>query len=297
MKKTLLVLLLILISQHGWSQDYKSEFLKYCETNDTINQLKVLEKWEAENPTDAELFTSYFNYHFMKAKKEILSMSKTQTSDVALGLVDSLGQNAGFIGSEMYYDLIEAEKGLKRIDQGIARYPNRLDMRFGKIYVLGELKNWEEFTSEIIKTIDAHAADENRWTWTDNEKHEITTKDFLLDIQNYQLTLYDSGEDRLLANMRRIANKVLAHYPDHIESLTNLSLTYLLTGEYDKGIEPLLRAEKLNPEDYIVLINIARTYRIKNETEKAIAYYEKVIQYGNEDAKQFAQKQLAEIKK
>ena len=53
--------------------------------------------------------------------------------------------------------------------------------------------------------------------------------------------------------MRKIANKVLEIYPNHIESLSNLSITYLLTGEYDKGIEPLLQAEKINPKIILYL--------------------------------------------
>jgi len=41
MKKIFGTLIVILISQIGFSQDYQSEFQKFCETNDTINQLKT----------------------------------------------------------------------------------------------------------------------------------------------------------------------------------------------------------------------------------------------------------------
>lgn len=75
MKKILGILIVILIFQIGFGQDYQSEFQKYCETNDTINQLKVLIKWKDENPKDADLFTSFFNYHFMKSRKEVLALS------------------------------------------------------------------------------------------------------------------------------------------------------------------------------------------------------------------------------
>jgi hypothetical protein len=74
MKKILGTLLAILISQIGFSQNYQSDFQKFCQTNDTINQLKVLTEWNSAKPKDAELYTSYFNYHFMKSKQEYLTM-------------------------------------------------------------------------------------------------------------------------------------------------------------------------------------------------------------------------------
>ncbi|MBL4643416.1 MAG: tetratricopeptide repeat protein [Flavobacteriaceae bacterium] len=297
MKRILGTLIAILISQIGFSQDYQSEFQKYCQTNDTINQLKVLTEWNLANPKDAELYTSYFNYHFMKSKQEILVMSKDEPNGESLILKDSLNKTAGFLESKIHFDQKELEKAISKIDQGITLYPNRLDMRFGKIYVLGEVSDWKNFTSEIQKTIEYSAKNENNWTWTNNEKYDGGEKEFLLDIQNYQLQLYNTGNDDLLKNMREIANTVLEFYPNHIESLSNLSITYLLTGEYDKGIEPLLRAEKINPKDYIVLGNIAQGYKLKGDKKKAIEYYKKTVEYGDDRAIEFAKQQIIELKK
>ena len=192
---------------------------------------------------------------------------------------------------------LKLKKGLNKIDEGIKLYPNRLDMRFGKIYALGEIQNWNYFTSEIIKAINHSSVNDNNWSWTNFETRTGGEKDFLLDIQTYQLQLYDNGNDSLLKNMREIANEVLKYYPTHIESLSNLSITYLLTGEFDKGIEPLLIAEKINPEDFIVLSNIAQGYKLKGDNKKAIEYYEKTIKYGDERAKDYAAKQIEELKK
>jgi tetratricopeptide (TPR) repeat protein len=297
MKKILGTLIAILISQIGFSQDYQSEFQKYCQTNDTINQLKVLNKWQSEKPNDAELYTNYFNYHFMKSRQEVLAMSTDEPNGESLVLKDSLNQTAGFLGSEIHYKQTELKKGFNIIDKGIGLYPNRLDMRFGKIYALGEVFDWKNFTSEIIKTVKYSSTNNNAWTWTNNEKYDGGKDEFLLDIQNYQLQLYNTGNDGLLTNMREIANEILKYYPNHIESLSNLSITYLLTGEYDKGIEPLLKAEKLNPKDYIVLANIAQGYKLKGDKKTAIEYYEKTIEFGDEKAKVFAKKQIEELKK
>jgi tetratricopeptide (TPR) repeat protein len=296
MEKILGTLIAILISQIGFSQNYQSDFQKYCQTNDTINQLKVLTEWKSANPKDAELFTSYFNYHFMKSKQEVLALNTDEPNGEGLVLKDSLNQTAGYLGSQIYYDQAELKKGLNKIDEGIELYPNRLDMRFGKIYVLGQIPDWVNFTSEIIKTIQYSSTNKNDWIWTNNEKQENGKDFFLSSLQDYQVQLYNTGNDDLLVNMRNIAKEILKYYPNHIESMSNLSITYLLTGEYDKGIDPLLRAEKINPKDFIVLSNIAQGYKLKGDIEKAIAYYEKTVEYGDKQAKDFAKKQIEELK-
>ena len=297
MKKIIGLLLTGFIFNFGIAQNYQGEFQKYFQTNDTINQIKILNEWEKSNPKDPELFTSYFNYHFIKSKKEVITLTTEEPDGKKLVLKDSLNQTAGYLGSEIYFDKTELQKGIDKINKGIELYPDRLDMRFGKIYVFGQVENWQEFTKAIIATIEYSSKNNNNWTWANNEIRENGKDFFLSSLQDYQVQLYNTGNDDLLVNMREIANEILKYYPNHIESLSNLSVTYLLTGEYDKGIEPLLKAEKIDPKDYIVLSNIAQGYKLKGDKNKAIEYYEKAIKYGDEQAKTFARQQIEELKK
>lgn len=299
MKKILGLILTGFIFNSVVAQDYQRDFQKYFQENDTINQLKVLTEWEKSNPQDAELFTSYFNYFYNKSKDEILVVAAGEppAGEKYLSLSDSSGNYAGFIGNQINYNKSFLKNGLDKITEGIGLYPNRLDMRFGKIYVLGQIKDWKSFTKEIVKTINYSAVNNNQWTWTNNEKQKNGKEFFLFSLQDYQVQLYNTGNDNLLLNMRNIANTILKYYPNHVESLSNLSITYLLTGEYDKGIEPLLKAEKINPQDYIVLSNIAQGYKLKGDKKKAIEYYEKTAKYGDEQAKTNARQQIEELNK
>lgn len=226
MIKQLQIFIAIFITQIVLGQDHKSEFQNALQNNDTVHQLEVLNKWKETKPNDPELFTSYFNYYFLKAKKEGLSISKDQPKGEGFVIEDSLNQVQGYIGNRIFYNQKILEKGIEIIDQGITLYPNRLDMRFGKIYSLGEIKQWDRFTSEILKTIEYSSKNDNQWTWTNNEPQE--GKDFFLSaIQDYQVQLYNTGNEELLPNMRLIAEEILKYYPNHIESLSNLAVTYL----------------------------------------------------------------------
>ena len=106
-----------------------------------------MEKWQyCKTQKMLELITSYFNYHFMKSRQEVLALTNDEPNGESLVLKDSLNQNAGFLGSQINYNQTELKKGLDKISEGIKLYPNRLDMRFGKIYVLGQIPDWKNFT-------------------------------------------------------------------------------------------------------------------------------------------------------
>lgn len=296
-KQTTLIAGLILLVKISFAQSYFSDFNKAINTNDTLKQREILENWEKEDPKNPELFTSYFNYYFHKSRNEILVVAAGDPpkGEKYLSLSDSTGNYAGFIGSQINYDDSYLKKGLDKIDEAIKLYPNRLDMRFGKIYMLGQIKDWQSFTGEIIKTINYSAKNNNHWTWTFNESRDGGESFFLGCLQDYQMQLYNTGKDALLKNMQDIAGAVLKYYPDHIESLSNLSIGYLITKKYDKALEPLLKAEKIKPEDFIVLSNIAFAYKEKGEKTKAIEYYQKVEKYGDVRAKEMAKKELGKL--
>jgi len=297
MKKTLSILVFSILTNLCFGQDYKTQFDQLFQEGDTIKQLKLLTKWELKDPKNPELFTSYFNYYFQKSRQEFVSMTSNQPKSESLKLQDSTGQVAGFLGSEIVFNTEILQKGLDKIDQGIKLYPNRLDMRFGKIYALGQTEDWENFTNEIVKTIQHSKKNNNEWTWTFNEKRENSKEFFLGSIQDYQLNLYETENDDLLKNMRTIAEEILKIYPDHIESLSNISITYLLTGEYDKGIEALLKAEKIDPNDAIVLSNIAHGYKLKGDIENSLNYYKKMLKLDDQRAVEFAKQQIEILRK
>nr|WP_299206089.1 tetratricopeptide repeat protein [uncultured Brumimicrobium sp.] len=296
MKQIINSLTFVLIALYSFGQDYKSQFNQSLKDGDTSKQIELLTNWEKETPNDPELFPSYFNYYFLKSKQEIISISSEQPSGETLQVSDSSGQVSGFLGSQTVYDLELVQKGLDKINIGIEKYPNRLDMRFGKIYVLGQIEDWESFTNEIKKTIRYSQENDNSWTWSNNKKKENGKEFFLTSIQDYQITLFETEDDALLKNMRSIAEEVIKFYPNHIESLTNISITYVLEEDYEEGIDILLKAEQLAPKDGVILSNIAHAYNLNGNANKAIIYYEKMLDLENPNAVEYAKQQIETLK-
>jgi tetratricopeptide (TPR) repeat protein len=297
---TFLLFGLTLLFNQVNGQTFKQQFNDLVSKKDTIRQQQLLEKWEKTDSNDPELFVAYFNFYVIKSKKEIVTLGQKPKGKDVLQIMDqdtTKKEPAAFMYGDTYYEPNLLSKGFDWISKGITKYPNRLDMRFGKIYMFGQLEDYEKFTTEIIKTIVYSNENKNRWTWADSKLLDDPKEFMLSSIQNYQLQLYNTENDDLLDNMKRIAETVLKYYPDHVESLSNLSIVYLLQKQYDKALEPLLKAEKFNPKDYIVLSNIAQAYKLKGDNKNAIKYYESTLKYGDEQAKKYARGQIDELKK
>ena len=296
MKKSLPILISIFISTSCLAQDFGKKFAELFDNKDTAAIEPLLSQWATAKSTDPELFIAYFNYYVYKSKKEIISIEKLQKGEESIILTDTgRGKPVAFLNSSINFDSEILQRGFNYIDQGIALNPTRLDMRFGKIYMLGKAENYKEFTKTLIETLEYGDKIDNAWLWKEGKSLK-KEKDFLLNnIQDYINTLYETEDDDLLPYMREISESVLKYYPNHVESLSNIAITYLLVGENHKALPFLLKAETINGKDVIVLNNIAETYKRKGDKEKAKIYFEKIIKYGNKDDAEDAKEKIKKL--
>lgn len=297
--KNIISLFILIVFYQSQAQTYKQEFVEAFSKKDTAAQKRILEKWEKDDTNDAELYTSYFNYYVSKSKSDMLILGSDPGKKEAFQLIskDTARNEEIFLYQDMSYNPVLLGKAFNYINKGIEKFPERLDMRFGKIYMLGKIEDYESFTKEIIKTVHYSDKIKNAWTWTDN-KPKNDPKNFMLEsVQAYILQLYDTEDDVLLNNMKRIAETVLVYYPDTVESLSDLAIVYMLQDDYDRALENLFKAEKIKPEDTIVLNNIAQAYKLKGDKNNAIKYYERTMKYGDKQTKDYCQDQIKQLKK
>jgi tetratricopeptide (TPR) repeat protein len=281
----------LLVSFQLFSQDFASQYKKIAGSNDTAAQAKILTAWEAALPKDPELFIAYFNYYIKKSLTEVVSMDPIPKENNTFVVTDTgTGKPVAYLNASVKYESGVLQKGFDYINRGIALHPTRLDMRFGKIYMLGQAENYPEFTNEIIKIIDFDNKINHEWLWKQGEPLDDPKDFFLGSLQDYINTIYETENDSLLPLMRQISEAVIRYYPNHVESLSNIAITYLIAEEYDKALPFLLQAERASPKDIIVLNNIAEAYKRLGDKANAKAYFEKIIRYGNKeeakDAKQ-----------
>lgn len=298
MKKSVLPLLFLffVLIQTASAQDFQTRFDKLFEEEDFAKMGKLLPSWEKSNPDDPELYVSYFNYYFRKSRSEILSFTNKPESKNSVALTkENEEKPTAYLGSQVSFNKEDFDKGIFYINKGIEKFPNRLDMRFGKIYAIGQIEDYKLFTSEIIKTVDYSNTNKNQWLWMQNEKVEDSERFLLKAIQDYIVQLFNSGDENA-ENIKTIAETTLKYYPNNVENLSNLAIYYLIKEDFDKALPPLLKAEKLAPTDAVVLNNIAWSYYSKGDNVNALKYYELVLKYGNAQQKSDANEKIVELK-
>jgi tetratricopeptide (TPR) repeat protein len=297
MQKTIAIIILALISNSIFGQANYEKFKQLFKANDTAKIRTLLTEWERANPNDPELYTSAINYHYSISKQEEVSLDKHQRSEESYQLTDSTGKVAGYLNSNIGYDNNKLNEAIKYANIGIDKFPNRLDIRFGKCYLLQQIGDLENFTKEIIKTVEYSQTNKNNWLWTENKKQEKGQVFLLETIQSYLKELYDTEDDKLLPNMIKIGETTLKYYPNTVEILSTTSVALMLTKQYDKAIQYLKQAEQLNPKDYIVLNNIAQAYKLKGDKINAIKYYDLAAKYGDEQVQRQAKENIEKLKK
>lgn len=290
-----------LTSLFAYGQNEWQQFKLLSEKEDTLGQRILLENWEKRSLNDPELYVAYFNYFVEKSRSEVLVIGQDLKQNAYMVLEienqDSSKQDrVEYMYRQVSFQEFYTQKAIEWIDKGIDRFPNRLDMRFGKIYFLGLLENYEAFTEQIIQTVDYSAINQNQWLWSENCVLEQPKERMLGSIQDYQNDLYATSQDTLLYNMQKIAEAVLKVYPDHIESLSNIGAVYFLLGQYEKALTPLLTAYQLNPKDLVVINNIAEIYNELGLNIKAEAYYRLMMKYGDKQDKKYAKAKIKQLK-
>lgn len=76
---------------------------------------------------------------------------------------------------------------------------------------------------------------------------------------------------------------ILQYNPDYVEVLIQLGDAYTKRGFYEKGLEVDLKLSRLCPDDPIVHYNLACSYSLVGEVEKALETLKKAIQLGYTD--------------
>jgi len=189
------------------------------------------------------------------------------------------------------------EKGFTYLDEGIKRNPDRLDMRFGKIFMLGQLGFYDRFTEEIVKTLEYSKKIDNRWIWSDGKLLENPAKSLLDAIREYQVQLYETSNDDYLYYIEDISKAVLKLFPGNIESMMRLSIVYIMQNRLDEALATLKDAEKITPHNCAVLSNIAYVYKLKGTSGQAVKYYQLVKKYGTTREREQAQEAIDELKR
>jgi tetratricopeptide (TPR) repeat protein len=279
MKKSAAFLVLFLLISLIYA-DEKSIYLNLLEEGKLEELYPHLLEWEKNDPDNPEMFIGFFNYYLHKGSQTAVAIEETPPAEGEhLELTDDSGKVVGYMYDTTKYNPEDVSLALNYLNRGLIIAPDRLDMHFGKIHLLQQVKDYLHQSVALIDSLKQSNINSNFWLWSDNQQVENGAQVFLNSIQDYYQTWFnEQSEDSIKAT--QMASEVqMKLYPNHIYGYNNMAFSYLLTGEISRGLEYLLQAETIDKSDAIIINNIALCYKELGNTEQAILYFNKLLNY------------------
>ena len=258
MKQIIPLLLLLPIAFGAAAQSYSDSFYDALNSDNLVMQRQTLAEWQQASPDDIDLYIARFNYH--------MGQTLNNSSPTA------------------------ADSTVLVIDQAIRLFPDRFDLRFGKIYFLGEIRRWASFADEIISTLDRSELINHRWQFPNFDQGGRIL--IVEGVQDYLYTLFSSGQPtedgtsqaaastapapEALPQIRRIAHRAAQLFPSEPAFFSALAYTYIAEADYQTALHHLKRAEQLAPNDPAVLQQLVDVYTRMKDKKSAAQYRDRI---------------------
>lgn len=216
-------------SVSAFGQGYIEQFDAALQNRDVALQQKILAEWQAAQPDDRDYYIARYNFYMHR---------------------DSL--------------LATPDSALSVLDTAIVHLPDQLDLRFGKVYHLVMKGQWDAFTDELVAVLDHSERIQHKWQLGSfqGEGEEFV----VVGVQDYLETLFQqipdpnhlsAADSATVLRLRRVAKRMAQVFPENVQALNFLAVSYTLVGDYQKALRYLRRAEAIDPADPVIRQNIA----------------------------------------
>ena len=299
-KKVSLSLFIFAVSLLPLFADFQSDYEKYIKS-ENIKKLEVLlPQWEKAEPNNPEMFIAYFNYYLLKGRSSVLTIDTVPPesgTSIAFGDSDT-GETVGYIGGQTSYDKSSTETALEYLNKGLAIAPERLDMHFGQISILGQINEYERMAEKIVEAFRVAKKINHKWLWSNNEPMGDDAENIMLDsINDYHAHLLTTKDAKAKEAEIEVCLAQTKAYPKNIYAYNFLGAAYMQTGQDEKALQAFLDAEKVDPSDGIVLGNIGKWYADHGDTKNAKKYYKKMLKNPDTRVREFARNRLDALDK
>lgn len=250
-----------------------NKFQAMLEQKDTIGMKNILADWDHNDP---EYYVCEFNYQLFLSRQQFITIDKLMAENKEESIP--------------LYDETYLNKAISALEEGIAKYPDRLDMRCGLITVLiNEAKETDKALEVIASTLERNKENLNTWLWAQGEP---AGPDTLEDsIQDY------FSEIELTKDQNALADLVIQYFPQNPVFLNDKASCLWNSWEFEEALKLYEEAYAYDKTDMLIAGNLAYGYAELNKYEEAKKYLE-IIKEQSQDPGQigWAQGSLDRIK-
>ena len=282
----------LLNAQQNWFDKYK----KLLNSNDTVALKKCIMQWEKAYPESPDVIAAWYNYYIKRAMNNVLQLSTVQPADGKQYMElqnDTTKQTAGYLYEQTIYNPELMKQAFAKIDEGIQKFPDRLDLPFGKVHILLQQEEYDTALKELEKVIERLKTNHNQWLWTQNKPLDNPKEFFIDTMQDYFRQLIGTPDNQLAYQLNEA---MLTLYPEDIRLRSNKASLLAISGKYFEALPLFASIHKDAPEDDIVTCNLAYCYEKTGDKKTAIVYYRQVANSKNPDIAATSKQALHELK-
>ena len=278
-------------AQNEWHEKYLE-----CVHDSDIHVLKnLIEQWEKVEPQSPDVYAAWYNYYVKLAKDDVVALTKVEPkgNQETLMLADSTGAIAGYLYSANTYNDSIMQIAYNKLDDAIRLFPDRLDLPFGKITVLLQQERYPDVMQVLHQVIEQSKNNGNKWLWTLNQPLDDAEDIFKDSMQDYFIQLFDDGQSN---DAQQLIEWLLQLYSKDIMFRADKASILAISERYSEALPIYLSIYKDDPNDIIVTSNIAHIYYIQGDKKATLKYYSKLVNCGDSEIEEVAQKRIKEIK-
>jgi tetratricopeptide (TPR) repeat protein len=275
-------------------QDYAGRFKELREQKADAQIEPLLNEWREKRPNDPDAWITSANYYFNQ-RQVMISRKKPQKGDFSL--TDKTGKQAGSISFES--DEAATKRAADLLQQATTKFPDRLDIWCGLAFVYQESGHFDSEFSTLQRMV-SYARDhlaQLRWL---NGENLPEPADHFIPGKLHRYGVYYEKKENPEDDKRflKIATFAAEQFPSHPYAFNNVALYYSIAGDNAKTREWLEKANKTDPKDTLVLVNLGRICSKLGDNQAARKWYQEVLKVDpeGEDARQ-AKDALAKLKK
>lgn len=264
----------------------------YAAARDMITRIH-----EADS-TDPDYFVLSFNYYYMKADRGGVVIRQSEpTEDSALVLTDTAGTVVGFMQDTSMFNLDTLARGTAMIAQGIARYPDRLDMRFGLVHACEQAELYDAMTEALLGILRRRAENNDAWRWIHNQPLPEEPRSFVLEnVQSRVRMLWDRNTEATDSLLVTLAKALCEYYPESVYGYSDLGSFYASHQQYEESLSWYQKAAAIDSTDVLIMANLATVFINMGDKDKARAMLRHIMEVGAPDEQEFARRKLETLK-
>jgi tetratricopeptide (TPR) repeat protein len=254
-------------------QDYAARFKELRERKADAQIEPLLNEWREKRPNDPDAWITSANYYFNQ-RQVMISRKKPQKGDFSL--TNKTGKQAGSISFES--DEAATKRAADLLQQATTKFPDRLDIWCGLAFVYQESGDFDPEFSTLQRMV-SYARDhlaQLRWLNGENlpepADHFIPGK-----LHSYGMHYEKKENPEDDKRFLKIATFAAEQFPGHPYAFNDVALYYSIAGDNAKTRELMEKANRINPKDTLVLMNLGQICSKLGDNRDARKWYQEVL--------------------